>query len=241
MSDCAVQLSGVSKTYAHFALRGIDLEVPYGTVLGLIGRNGAGKSTLLRILMGLVRADAGCVTVLGRDIPGDERWIKARVGFVSEDMALYGAATLAWHMRLVRDMHVGWDQARALDLLDRFHLDPDQPVRGLSRGQQVKALLLLAMARHADVLVLDEPTAGLDPLVRREILTLLASSRSERRALIFSSHYGDDVATLADNVAFMHDGRLITYAPVGELLSGGRSLEKVFLEQVSATECRRAA
>jgi len=83
------------------------------------------------------------------------RWIKARVGFVSEDMALYGAATLAWHMRLVRDMHVGWDQARALDLLDRFHLDPDQPVRGLSRGQQVKALLLLAMARHADVLVLD--------------------------------------------------------------------------------------
>ena len=156
-------------------------------------------------------------------------------------MALYGAATLAWHMRLVRDMHVGWDQARALDLLDRFHLDPDQPVRGLSRGQQVKALLLLAMARHADVLVLDEPTAGLDPLVRREILTLLASSRSERRALIFSSHYGDDVATLADNVAFMHDGRLITYAPVGELLSGGRSLEKVFLEQVSATECRRAA
>jgi len=84
---------GVSKGYPHFALQGIDLEVPDGTVLGLIGPNGAGKSTLLRILMGLVRADAGRVTVLGRDMPAAERWIKARVGFVSEDMALYGAAT----------------------------------------------------------------------------------------------------------------------------------------------------
>jgi ABC-2 type transport system ATP-binding protein len=241
MSDYAVQLSGIVKTYSHFKLRGIDLEVPHGTVLGLIGRNGAGKSTLLRILMGLVRADSGRVTVLGHEMPGDERWIKARVGFVSEDMALYGAATLAWHMRLVRDMHAGWDQPRAWDLLERFHLDPDQPVRGLSRGQQVKALLLLAMARNADLLILDEPTAGLDPLVRHEILALLAASRSERSALIFSSHNGDDVAALADNVAFMHDGRLIAHAPTGELLSGGKSLETVFLETVSATDCRRAA
>jgi len=241
MSVCAIQLRGVCKGYSRFALRGIDLDVPDGTVLGLVGPNGAGKSTLLRILMGLVRADAGRVTVLGHDMPADERWIKARAGFVSEDMALYGAATLGWHMQLVRDMHEGWDDRRGADLLDRFHLDPGQRVRGLSRGQQVKSLLLLAMARRADVLVLDEPTAGLDPLVRNEILTLLAASRSERRALIFSSHYGDDVATLADDVAFVHGGRLIAHAPVSELLAGGKSLEKVFLEQVSTFECGRAA
>ena len=241
MSDCAIQVRGVRKSYPRFALRGIDLDVPDGSVLGLVGPNGAGKSTLLRILMGLVRADAGRVTVLGREMPADERWIKARVGFVSEDMALYGAATLRWHMQLVRDMHEGWDDGRASDLLDRFHLDPDQRVRGLSRGQQVKSLLLLAMARRADVLVLDEPTAGLDPLVRHEILTLLAASRSERRALIFSSHYGDDVATMADDVAFLYDGRLIAHKPVSELLAGGKSLEKVFLEQVAAVESGRAA
>ena len=241
MSDCAIQLQGVSKTYSRFALRGIDLDVPDGTVLGLIGPNGAGKSTLLRILMGLVRADAGRVTVLGRAMPADERWIKARVGFVSEDMALYGAATLRWHMQVVRDMHEGWDDRRASDLLERFHLDPGQRARGLSRGQQVKALLLLAMARRADVLVLDEPFAGLDPLVRHEILTLLAASRSQRRALIFSSHCGDDVATLADHVAFVYDGRLIAHALVDELLGGGKSLEKVFLEQVAALQCGRAA
>src|SRR5579871_719409 len=241
MSDCAIQMRGIRKVYPRFALRGIDLDVPDGTVLGLIGPNGAGKSTLLRILMGLVRADAGRVTVLGREMPAAERWIKARVGFVSEDMALYGAATLRWHMQLVRDMHEGWDDRRASELLESFHLDPEQRVRGLSRGQQVKALLLLAMARRADVLVLDEPTAGLDPLVRHEILTLLYASRSERRALIFSSHYGDDVATLADNVAFVHDGRLIAHAPVHELLGGGKSLEKVFLDRVAGLKCGRAA
>ncbi len=241
MSDCAIQIRGVSKRYPHFALRGIDLDVPCGSVLGLIGPNGAGKSTLLRILTGLVRADAGRVTILGRDMPASERWIKARVGFVSEDMALYGAATLRWHMQLVRDMHQGWDEKRASDLLDCFHLDPGQRVRGLSRGQQVKALLLLAMARHADVLVLDEPTAGLDPLVRHQILTLLAASRAERRALIFSSHYGDDVATLADDVAFVYDGRLIAHAPTAELLGQGKSLETVFLAQVAALQNGRAA
>lgn len=241
MSEDAIRVRGVCKRYSQFALREIDLEVPDGTVLGLIGPNGAGKSTLLRILMGLVRADAGCATILGRDMPAAERWIKARVGFVSEDMALYGAASLRWHMHLVRAMHKGWDERRAAYLLERFQLDPDRRVAGLSRGQQVKALLLLAMARHAEVLILDEPTAGLDPIVRHEIVNLLADSRAERRALIFSSHYGDDVAALADNVAFVYDGRLIAHAPAAQLLQGGKSLEAVFLEQVAALRAGRAA
>jgi ABC-2 type transport system ATP-binding protein len=156
-------------------------------------------------------------------------------------MSLYGVATLAWHMRLVRDMYHGWDDRCAADLLERFSLNPDQRVRGLSRGQHVKALLLLAMARRADLLILDEPTAGLDPLVRRDILTLLKDTRAERRALVFSSHYGDDVARLADDVAFVHGGALIAHAPVADLLGGGRSLEQVFLDQVAALGGGRAA
>ena len=131
MNESPIQLCGVTKRYPHFRLRGIDLEVREGTVLGLIGPNGAGKSTLLRILMGLVRADSGRVTLLGREMPDAEAWIKARVGFVSEDMALYGAATLQWHMQLVRDLYPGWDERRAASLLERFQLDPGQRVRGL--------------------------------------------------------------------------------------------------------------
>ena len=241
MGERAIELRGVSRRYPHFELQDVNLDVPDGSVLGLVGPNGAGKSTLLRILLGLVRADAGVVRVLGRPMPQEERWIKARVGFVSEDMALYAAATLRFHMRLVRDLCTGWDERRAADLLERFALDPDRRLRGLSRGQQLKALLLLALARRAELLVLDEPTAGLDPLVRHEILSLLRETRGERRALVFSSHYGDDVASLADDVAFVHGGRLVAHARVGELLAGGRSLEQAFLERVGATGSGRAA
>jgi ABC-2 type transport system ATP-binding protein len=234
MSDYTIELSGVCKRYPRFALQGIDLTIAKGAVLGLVGPNGAGKSTLLRILMGLVRADSGRVTVLGREMPAEERWIKARVGFVSCDMALYGAATLRWHMQLVRDLHAEWDDRRAGDLLDRLNLNPDQRVGGFSRGQQVKALLLLAMARRADVLILDEPTAGLDPIARHEVLNLLSATRGERSALIFSSHYTEDIASLADHVAFLYGGKQIAHAPTAELLAGSKSLDGVFLEQVAA-------
>lgn len=233
MSEAPIRIRGILKRYPQFTLEGIDLEVPRGGALGLIGPNGAGKSTLLRILMGLVRADGGEVALLGRKMPSEERWIKARVGFVSEDMALYAAKTLRWHMDLVASVHEGWDEARAAELLDRFDLNPDQRARGMSRGQQVKAMLLLALSRHASVLILDEPTAGLDPLVRHELMQFLSGSRDERQAIVFSSHHGEDVSALADDVVFLHGGRIIANAPVTSFLADGRSLESAFLECVS--------
>jgi len=147
VSEMPIKVRGVRKRYPRFTLQDIDLDVRAGRVLGLIGPNGAGKSTLLRVLMGLVRADSGEVAILGRPMPAEERWIKARVGFVSEDMALYGAKSLRWHMDLVASVHEGWDARRAAELLQRLDLDPNQKARGMSRGQQVKALLLLAVVR----------------------------------------------------------------------------------------------
>ena len=241
MSEPAIRLRHVGKRYSHFTLHDVTLDVPCGRVLGLIGPNGAGKSTLLRILMGLVRADTGEVTVLGRSMPAEERWIKSRVGFVSEDMALYGTATLRWHMDLARSVYEGWEEGRAADLLPRLGLNPDQKLGGLSRGQQVKAMLLLALARRADLLILDEPTAGLDPLVRHDLMRLLSAARDECRAIVFSSHHGEDVAGLADDVAFIHGGGVIAHAPVSSFLGGGRSLEAAFLEQVGALPNGRAA
>lgn len=241
MTESTIRLRGVGKRYPRFTLRDIDLDVPRGCILGLIGPNGAGKSTLLRILMGLVRADRGSVTVLGRVMPAEERWIKARTGFVSEDMALYGAKTLRWHMGLVASVHEGWDERRAADLLSRLDLNPDQKMRGMSRGQQVKAMLLLALARRAEVLILDEPTAGLDPLVRHELIQLLSFARDERQAIVFSSHHGEDVSALADDVVFLHGGRVLAHAPVSSFLGGGRTLEAAFLECVGARSDGRAA
>ena len=241
MSDMPIRIDRVRKSYPRFSLYDIDLHVPRGRVLGLIGPNGAGKSTLLRILMGLVRADAGEVVILGRAMPAEERWIKARVGFVSEDMALYGSKTLRWHMDLVASVHEGWDERRAAELLFRLELNPDQKAGGMSRGQQVKALLLLALARRAEVLILDEPTAGLDPLMRHELMGLLADSRNERQAIVFSSHHGEDVSALADDVAFVHAGRISTKAEVASFLRGGRTLESAFLDHISGLSGGRAA
>ncbi len=241
MDGTAVRLHGVGKRYTHFSLDGVDLEVGCGRALGVVGQNGAGKSTLLRIVMGLVHADSGSVEVLGRAMPAEERAIKRQVGFVSEDMALYRGATLRWHMDLVRSFYPGWDEAHALALLDRFELNANQKMGGMSRGQQVKAMLLLALARRPELLVLDEPTAGLDPLVRLDVLRELAAARRDGRTVIFSSHRGDDLAGLADEVAFIHAGRLVGRGPASAFAGGGRSIEEAFVEHLRGSAVGRAA
>ena len=138
--------------------------------MGFIGANGAGKSTTIRILMGLVHQDPGSVQVLGHYMPADQAAAKLDIGFVSEDMRLYGPATLAWHMEFVRSIYPRWDQSYAEKMLRRFDLKPQQKIKGLSHGQRVKAALLLALARRPRLLVLDEPTTGLDPVARVEVL-----------------------------------------------------------------------
>jgi ABC-2 type transport system ATP-binding protein len=241
MPDPVIRLRDVIKRYPRFTLRDVDLEIAAGVTLGLIGPNGAGKSTLMRIIMGLVRADSGRVEILGRNMPADESAIKARVGFVSEDTALYRTASLRWHMDFVKAVYPSWDESLASELIRRLELDPRLRGRELSRGQQVKALIVLALARRPEVLVLDEPTAGLDPLARHEVMRLLAEEHDERRTVVFSSHHGEDVAELATEVAFVHGGRMIAKAPVGEFLAGGCTLEAAFLERVGRRPAGRAA
>jgi ABC-2 type transport system ATP-binding protein len=210
MSDLSVHFDGVSKKYPHFALDNIDLELPTGSIMGFIGANGAGKSTTIRILMGLVHQDAGSVRVLGHSMPEDQAAAKLDIGFVSEDMRLYGAATLAWHMNFLRPIYPRWDQAYAEELARRFDLKPQQKIKGLSHGQRVKAALLLALARRPRLLVLDEPTTGLDPVARMEVLgELMAVLADEDRTILFSSHNTLDVEQISDQITFIDRGRII--------------------------------
>ena len=147
MIDTAVEFSGVTKAYKHFTLDQIDLKLPTGCIMGFIGANGAGKSTTLRILMGLVHQDAGSVKVLEYAMPEQQATAKRDIGFVSEDMRLYGSASLEWHMGFVRSIYAHWDSRYADQLLRRFDLRPQQKIKGMSHGQRVKAALLLALAR----------------------------------------------------------------------------------------------
>jgi ABC-2 type transport system ATP-binding protein len=210
MNDLSVHFKGVSKIYSHFTLDDLSLELPTGTIMGLIGANGAGKSTTIRILMGLVHQDQGRVHVLGREMPREQAAAKLDIGFVSEDMRLYGSATLAWHMKFIRSIYPQWDQLYAEKLLRRFDLKPQQKIKGLSHGQRVKAALLLALARRPRLLVLDEPTTGLDPVARQEVLgELMAVLADEDRTILFSSHNTLDVEQISDQITFIDRGRII--------------------------------
>jgi ABC-2 type transport system ATP-binding protein len=203
-------LAGVNKRYEGFALQDITLSMPEGQIMGLVGVNGAGKTTLLRILSGLARADSGSIEVLGHAMPAQQVAVKKELGFASEDMRLYKSQSLRWHMDFIRSIYPGWDEAYAADLLRRFDLRPEQTLAGFSHGQRVKALLLLNFARRPKLLLLDEPTTGLDPVARDEVLQALADIlRDDARSVLFSSHNTQDIEQLADTISFVHQGRLL--------------------------------
>jgi ABC-2 type transport system ATP-binding protein len=228
MSEICVRFSAVSKKYPHFLLDDISLDLPAGSILGFIGANGAGKSTTIRILMGLVRQDSGTVEVLGHSMPADQVAAKQKIGFVSEDMRLYGATTLAWNMNFMASIYPDWNQAYADKLVQRFDLKPQQKIKGLSHGQRVKAALLLALAHQPRLLVLDEPTTGLDPVARREVLAeLMAVLADEERTILFSSHNTLDVEQISDRIAFIDRGRIIDFADKESLLDRWRRLRLV--------------
>jgi ABC-2 type transport system ATP-binding protein len=210
MSDLAIELEGVEKSFRFFELRDVSLRLHCGQIMGLVGPNGAGKSTMLRILMSLILQDRGSVRLLGRSMPSDQAAAKRDVGYVSEDMRLYPFETLGWHMRLVASIYPSWDAPYAQTLLKRFNLRPEQQIRSLSHGERGKATLLLVLARRPRLLVLDEPTTGFDPVARQELLTeLMDVLADERRAILFSSHNTQDVEQISDQITFIDRGRIL--------------------------------
>ena len=210
MSHLAIDMTGVGKTYRFFSLENIDLQLPRGEIMGLIGPNGAGKSTTIRILLGLVHQDHGDVRVLGHPMPAGQVAAKWDIGFASEDMRLYESQTLGWHMQWMQSIYRNWDSGYAQLLLKRFGLRAEQKLNGISHGQRVKSTLLLVLARKPKLLVLDEPTTGLDPVARHEILRELTDvMRDEGRSVLFSSHNTQDVEQISDRITFIDRGRII--------------------------------
>jgi ABC-2 type transport system ATP-binding protein len=227
----AVECKGITKQYPHFQLKSVDLSFEQGTVMGLVGPNGAGKSTILRMIMGLVSPESGSVSVLGYSMPNEQITAKRNIGFVSEDMRLYESETIAFHMDFIKSIFESWDDEYAKMLLRRFDLAKDQKVKGLSHGQRVKATLLLALSRRPKLLVFDEPTTGLDPAARKEVLDeMMNAIQDETRSILFSSHNTLDVEQISDYITFIYDGEIIESRDKEEFLDGWRRLRLINLQ-----------
>lgn len=192
------------------ALDNVSLAVPRGSVFGLIGGNGAGKTTMIKHVLGMLKAQAGTVRVFGLEPVANPVAVLGRIGYLSEDRDLPDWMRVEELMRYTQAFFPAWDEAYAEQLRAAFELDPTVKVKNLSRGQRARAGLLIALAHRPDLLVLDEPSSGLDPIVRRDILAAIVKTiADEGRTVLFSSHLLDEVERVADHVAVIHDGRVL--------------------------------
>lgn len=215
----AVSIRGLVKSFPDFRLGPLDLDVETGSVVGLVGPNGAGKTTLLRCLIGLVRADEGVIEVAGRPAgAADAPLWKRDIGYAGEDRAFFDAWTGEENLRFLSGFYPRWSDTRARELADRFGLRLNQTVKSLSRGDATKLSLVAALAHSPKLLVLDEPTAGLDPVVRADFLeTLWELQEDEERTILFSTHILSDVERLVGELAFLDRGQLLLHARTDEL------------------------
>jgi len=221
-----IEFRGVRKAFRFFTLDNLSLDLEPGQIMGFVGPNGAGKSTTIRLALGLLTPDAGEVRVLGHRMPDAQAAAKREIGYVADEMRLFPNATVGWHLRFIASIYPGWDEAYARTLLKRFNLRTEQTVKGLSSGEQMKAVLLLALARRPKLLVLDEPTANFDPVARHEVLSEFTDVlRDENRSILFSSHNTLDVERISDRIAFIDRGRLIDSRDKEDFLERWRRIQ----------------
>jgi len=208
-----------------FELADLNLRVPVGSVYGFLGPNGSGKTTTIRLALGLLRPDAGQIAVLGEPMPEHAPVILGRIGYVPEQPHLDPTLTVRELLRFQAAFYRTWDAPHAEQLLRQFELDERRLFGRLSKGQKAKLMILLALAQRGELLVLDEPTDGLDPVVRRDILAALLEYVSQRGATVFiSSHLVHELERICDWVAVLDDGRLVTESPMEQLKNGIKRL-----------------
>jgi len=230
MTVPAVVFDNVSRRFGKtVALDRVGFEVAAGSVLGLIGRNGAGKTTALRLALGTLWPDAGRVRTLGLDPVVGARDVATRVALLSEESALYPWMTIAEIVRFTSALHPRWDKALAGRLVKDLDLDPARRIRELSRGTRAKVALVLAVSARPELLLLDDPTAGLDPLVRREVLEgVLSAVSHEGGAVVYASHLVHDVERVADRVIVLDGGTIRLEGELDALKARIRRARAVF-------------
>lgn len=242
MSESVIEISELTRQFgAATVLSAINLSLPRGAVYGLVGANGAGKTTLIKHVLGLLRAESGSVRIFGLDPVADPVGVLSRIGYLSEENDLPGWMRVDELIRYSRAFYPAWDDAYAEQLRQAFALDATARINTLSKGQKARAGLLVALAYRPELLVLDEPSSGLDPIVRRDILgAILRTIAGEGRTVLFSSHLLEEVEQVADHVTMISHGKIVLSAPLDAIKESHRvngrvpSLNEIFVMHVGS-------
>ena len=206
----ALELKHLQKSYGDFTLGPLDLTLPSGCVMGLIGENGAGKSTTMKLILDMLHPDAGSVQILGQDNRANLRNLKEDVGVVLDEVGLSQCLTPRQVGKMMGGMFRRWDNAVYREYLRRFSLPDDKRFKEFSRGMKMKLGIAVALSHHPKLLLLDEATSGLDPVIRDEIVDLFGEfTREEDHAVLISSHIVSDLEKICDYIAFLHHGKLL--------------------------------
>ena len=217
MSDYAIAIKNLVKKFDGFTLGPIDLCIPKGTIVGYIGQNGAGKSTTIKLLLGLLKKDSGEIKILEEDDP-NSTILKDKLGVVFDELLVPEEMTLIDVEKFCSRVYSRWDRENFYQLKEKFSLSEKQMIKNYSRGMRMKLSMAVALSHNAELLILDEATSGLDPIVREEILELLLDfMQDEKHTILISSHILSDLEKVADYIAFIHGGKVLFVETKDEL------------------------
>lgn len=228
-----VEVCGLFKTYPAFRLEDVSFDIREGRITGFIGRNGAGKTTTIKSMLNLVHPDRGEIRFFGLPLSGNEQKIKQRIGYSTGAVNYYPKKKIGDIARITKTFYPTWDDDAYREGLQLFSLDETKCPCELSEGMKVKFNLLLALSHRAELLILDEPTSGLDPFSRDELLTLFETLRRRGIAILFSTHIVSDLEKCADDIVYIHGGKIVSALPKDEFIrehaQDGETLEETIL------------
>ncbi len=226
-----LEIKGLRKEFKDFELKGIDLTLDKGYIMGFIGPNGAGKSTTIKLIMNLLKKDGGEIKIFGKDPIKEEQAVKNRIGFVLDENYFYEELTVEEMKWVLAPIYRTWDEKAFQKHIKEFQLPPKKKIKELSKGMKMKFSLAIALSHHADLMIMDEPTSGLDPLVRSELLDILSEViQDENKAVFFSTHITSDLDKIADFVTMINQGEIVLSMAKDDLLNnyglvkGGKEL-----------------
>lgn len=218
MNNYALSISGLTKIYRDFTLDSVSFDVPRGAIVGLIGENGAGKSTILNAVLGLIKKDAGTISILGEVEEAISFDTRNQIGVVFDGNNFPDGLTPMALNKLLQNVYVSWDESKYLSTLDKLSLPKNKKIKAFSKGMKMKLSIAVALSHNSKLLILDEATSGLDPVVRDDILDLfLDFVQDENNSILVSSHITSDLEKVADYIVFIHKGKVIFSKPKDEL------------------------